>query len=196
MSRAHVAVIVVFLASASTLRSQRPGAGGATEKDRRIGSQFDFLIGEWDVVATPKVSSLAALVHGVPKLRGTWKAHRTADGSIEDELRITDESGNPRSLLRTVRRFDARLNQWTLTETDALRNKTTEWESISGTNEIISTTRALDGEGTAYVARVRIIMRSAEEFQSSQERSYDGGKIWSEPRLTIEARRRASRSDK
>src|SRR5215212_7990315 len=69
-------------------------------------TQFDFLVGQWDVTVIPKVSSLVARMHGVPKRLGTWKAWRAFDGrGLEDELRITDAAGNPRSLSHSVRIF-------------------------------------------------------------------------------------------
>ena len=40
----------------------------------REAEQFAFLVGHWEVTVTPKVSSLAARIHGSPTYLGTWKA--------------------------------------------------------------------------------------------------------------------------
>ena len=71
-------------------------------------TQFDFLVGQWDLVVKPTVNTLAARIHGAPKMLGSWKAWRALDGwGVEDELRITDATGNPRSLSHAVRFYDA-----------------------------------------------------------------------------------------
>ena len=46
----------------------------------REAKQFDFLLGQWEIVAEPHVSFLVATIHGQPKLPGIWKAWRALDG--------------------------------------------------------------------------------------------------------------------
>src|ERR1041384_7768017 len=65
----------VLTAQHSASSSARPALTPAKE-----ASQFDFLIGQWELVVTPKVNSLAAKIHGAPTFVGTWKAWRAVDG--------------------------------------------------------------------------------------------------------------------
>ena len=78
-------------------------------------TQFDFLVGQWEIEVTPKVSGLAAMIHGAPRLTGTWKAWRAFDGfGVDDELRVVDGSGNPIALSHGQRVYDAKAKRWML----------------------------------------------------------------------------------
>ncbi len=168
--------------------SARPALTPAPE-----ARQFDFLLGQWELVVIPKVSSLAAKIHGAPKLLGTWKAWRAVDGfGIEDELRVIDRSGNPSSLLHTLRVYNATESKWALTGIEAYRGRTSgasaEWKS----NEMVTTSQGTDEEGKAFVGRTRFFDITANAFKYQQDRSYDGGKTWDDALLRIEAKRVAA----
>lgn len=155
--------------------------------------QFDFLIGQWDLVVVPKVSSLAARIHGAPKLLGTWKAWRAVDGfGVEDELRVMDRSGNPTSLLHTLRVYNATDGKWALTGIEAYRGRVSgasaEWKN----NEMVTTSQGTDEEGKPYVGRTRFFDITANGFKYQQDRSFDGGKTWDDALLRIEAKRVAA----
>src|SRR4051812_9903839 len=118
-------VIIAFcIASPAVLLGQH-GAGGSARPaltPAKEAGQFDFLIGQWELVVTPKVNSLAAKIHGSPKFLGTWKAWRAVDGfGVEDELRIMDRSGNPSSLSQALRVYSANERKWIITGIDAYR---------------------------------------------------------------------------
>src|SRR6185437_10737296 len=84
------------LAAFAQAAGSNPAASGSAAA--AAAGQFDFLLGRWELVVHPKVSSLAAMIHGTPKLIGTLKAWRVpGSGGIEDEISITDGSGNPLS---------------------------------------------------------------------------------------------------
>jgi hypothetical protein len=159
----------------------------------REATQFDFLVGQWELEIRVPSRGLAQRLHGSPRLSGAWKAWRGLDGwGIEDELRIVDGSGNPMSLNHTVRVFDAAARRWTLSALDVYRGRwttaTAEWRdgemrvSGSGTN----------AEGQAYVNRTRFYDISAQGFKMQQDRSTDGGRTWTEGALRIEAKRVAA----
>ena len=93
------------------VRAQHAGGSETVGETRapREATQYDFLVGQWELTVTPKVSGLVGLIHGAPKLRGSWKGARALDGwGIEDELRIADESGNPVAYTHFVRMYDAK----------------------------------------------------------------------------------------
>jgi hypothetical protein len=171
-------------------------AGGAAPAPRTVApreaAQFDFLIGQWALDVRPAVSSLAARIHGVPKLVGTWKAWRAFDGfGVEDELRISDESGNPRTLAHALRVYDGAARHWTNTTLDVYRatfvSSAAEWS----TGQMTSTSRGTDKDGKAYVARARFSDITPTSFRYLQERSMDEGRTWTET-LRIQAKRTAA----
>jgi hypothetical protein len=159
----------------------------------REATQYDFLVGQWELTVTPKVSGLAARIHGVPRLRGSWKAWRALDGwGVEDELRIVDESGNPQSLAKAVRVYDPTARKWNAAIVDAYRQRVTQSTAEWTAGAMVSTTDGVDGDGKAYRARTRIARVTPTSFRYEQDRSYDGGRTWDEARLVIEAKRVAA----
>jgi hypothetical protein len=155
--------------------------------------QFDFLVGQWEVEAKPKVSGLVALIHGAPKLVGSWKAWRGFDGfGIEDELRIVDASGNPLSLNHALRLFDRNQNRWTVVNVDVYRAKVSNSSAQWDGSQMRIEGSGVDGEGKAYRSRTRYFDVAADAFRMQQDRSYDDGKTWDEGTLTIDAHRIAA----
>jgi hypothetical protein len=168
--------------------SARPALAPARE-----ASQFDFLIGQWELVVTPKVNSLAAKIHGAPTFVGTWKAWRALDGfGVEDETRIVDRSGNPMALGQALRVYSANDRRWVMTTIDAYRGKVTsatgEWRG----NEMVITGHGVDEDGKPLQTRTRFFEVTATSFKFQQDRSSDGGKTWDEGILRIAAKRVAA----
>lgn len=159
----------------------------------REATQFDFLVGQWEIVARPAASGLAARIHGAPKLLGTWKAWRGLDGwGIEDEVRLADESGNPRGLSHSVRVYDLAARRWNGSTLDVYRatfsSNTGEWRD----GAMMLSSRGTEQEGGAYVMRTRYYDVTPTSFRVQQDRSYDDGRTWSEGILRIEAKRVAA----
>ena len=157
--------------------------------------QFDFLVGEWAITASPKVGSLAALMHGAPKLVGTWTAKRAFDGrGVEDELRIVDASGNPVSLTRALRIWSPFERRWLVATVDAYRARIGQAKATlrEGTMQVDAS--GVDAQGKPYLARSRFEVDGADRFRVVQDRSLDGGESWDEATLVIEATR-ASAAD-
>lgn len=190
--RAIALSLVIALAAPASLPAQHRAGGPPTPAFAapREATQFDFLIGQWELVVMPKVSGLAARIHGAPRLLGTWKAWKAFDGfGIEDELRIIDASGNPSSLSHTLRVFDPTARRWTMTALDVYRTRfsaaTAEW----GNGEMVSTHNSTDSEGKPMVVRSRFHAITAGSFRYQQDRSSDGGRTWNEGVLKIDAKR-------
>ena len=193
--RIHILAPLAFLALVPAALYAQHGSSAAparTTRPPREASQFDFLIGQWELRVTPKVSGLVARLHGVPVLRGSWKAWRTLDGwGVEDQLRIVDESGNPQSLTAFVRLYDPAGRQWLVAGADAYRQTMTQSRARWTGSEMVSTSEGRDADGAAYLTRTRIMRITPDGFRMQQDRSTDGGKSWDEARLVIEARRTA-----
>jgi hypothetical protein len=179
-----------------TMSRAQHGGGGPAPKAATPApevSQFEFLVGQWELVVRPKVSSLAARIHGAPRLVGTWKAWRSFDGfGLEDEIRIVDGSGNPMSLSRGFRIYDPATARWNLTSLDVYRARfgsaTAEWKN----GEMVSTGSGMDQEGKPVMNRTRFYQITPTSFRMQQDRSSDGGRTWTEGLLTIEAKRVAA----
>jgi hypothetical protein len=196
MIRTLRTVVVAFcLAFPAALLAQHSAAGSARPAlaPAREAGQFDFLIGQWELVVTPKVNSLAAKIHGSPKFLGTWKAWHAVDGfGVEDELRIMDRSGNPSSLSQALRVYSANERKWIITGIDAYRGRASsssgEWKG----NEMVLMGQGTDEEGKPYQTRTRYYDIGAGAFKYQQDRSSDGGKTWDEGALKIAAKRVAA----
>lgn len=151
---------------------------------------FDFLLGDWSVEVQVKVSGLAAWIHGAPKLVGTLKARRTAEG-IEDELAIVDASGNPRGSNRTLRRFDAAAGRWSISNADAYHareGRAQAWQD--GSEMRVEGSYTEDGKTT--LTRSRYYAIGADRFRFRQDRSYDQGASWDENVFAFDATRTAA----
>jgi hypothetical protein len=154
--------------------------------------QFDFLIGEWTVAVEINATSLAARIHGAPKLSGTWRAQRAFDGAgIDDELRLVDGSGNPVSFARTQRIYSSVEKVWLVSVLDVYRTRF----SI-GRGEWRDERMQLMGSGIndarqPYLTRTIFDEIGADGFRMRQDRSFDGGDTWDEAVLTIIATRAA-----
>jgi hypothetical protein len=153
---------------------------------------FDFLLGDWAIDVQVKVSGLAALIHGVPKLSGTLKARRTAQG-IEDELVIVDASGNPRGANRSRRSFDAASGRWSITNSDDYHARQGSAVGRQEEGEMRIDGSYTEGSETT-LTRSRYYAVSADAFRFTQDRSHDNGATWDEGAFAYDARRIAAPS--
>lgn len=170
--------------------------GGAPVAPAEV-AQFDFLIGQWDIEATPKVSGLVAMIHGTPHLLGSWKAWRAFDGfGVDDELRLVDGGGNPVALGRALRVFDAKARRWSIESLDVYGARfsaaTASWQG----GEMHVSGSGTTSDGKAYQSRTRFCEITADRFTMRQDRSYDNGTTWDEGAITIAARRVAAKAQR
>jgi hypothetical protein len=194
MTRAPRLALALLLLLPSLAPAQR--GGGATmpaTTPAPEAAQFDFLVGQWEVDVKPRVGGLAAMIHGAPRLVGIWKAWRAFDGfGVDDELRIVDGNGNPRSLSRNLRVWDASERHWKLTGLDVYRARFTSATAQWQDGEMRLEGRGTDAEGKPYVTRTRFFDISADAFHMQQDRSSDDGQTWDEAVLVMDARRVAA----
>ena len=186
-------VFALFFAASATAGAQHGGSAPAVKPAPPEARQFAFLVGQHELVVKPAATTLATRIHGVPKMIGTWKGWRAMDGyGIEDELRITDESGNPRTLSHAMRYYDASARKWMGSAVDVYRGVFTtsagEWRD----NALTMTSRGVDGDGKPYVSRATYFDITPMSFRYRQDRSTDDGKTWKEGVLSIEAKRVAA----
>ena len=186
-------VVVAMLVVGKSARAQHGGGGAAqSHTPPPEAAQYNFLIGQWDLVVKPAASGLAQKIHGTPKLVGTWKVWREFDGwGVEDELRITDASGNPINLNRTMRFYDATSKKWRSVGLDVYRSVVSNAIAEMRGDVMVSNSSGRDAEGAAYLSRAHYADITPSSFTFVQERSTDNGKTWDNS-LTIEAKRTAS----
>jgi hypothetical protein len=154
--------------------------------------QFDFLLGQWELEVHPKVSGLVALIHGTPRLVGTWRAWRAAPGpGIEDETRIVDASGNPISLSRAQRVYVAAEGLWNISGHDVTRGRTSDAKGRWQDGEMHVDSHFTDG-GAKILTHTRFYGITADAFHVQQDRSTDNGQTWEKGSLTIDAKRLAA----
>ena len=183
--------VLVFPAVATAQHGAAPP--GASTTAPRETSQYDFLLGEWELTIRMPPPSLAARIHGMPALIGTWKAWRALDGwGVEDELRITDKAGNPRAFNKSTRVYDPTAKRWSVTTLDVYRARfnsvSAEWKGT----EMLLSSKGTDPDGQPYQSRTRIYDITPTSFKFQQDRSTDDGKSWTEGTLRMEAKRIAA----
>jgi hypothetical protein len=156
-------------------------------------TQYDFLLGQWELTVKPEATTLAAKIHGMPKLTGTWKAWRALDGwGVQDELRIVDASGNPLACTQFMRVYDAATHRWMLSSAEAYRGRITTSTARWTGSEMESVASSTDQNGKPVLSRTRVYKITPTSFRYQQDHSYDDGKTWSEGVLTIDAKRTAA----
>lgn len=181
MRRRVFAVFLVLLPLAAL--AQNPAAHSPA-------NGFDFMLGTWNLDVRVKVSGLAALIHGAPKLSGTLTVRRTPEG-MEDELAVVDASGNPRSTSRSRRAYDATSARWNITSSDAyhVRQGAAQGRQEAGGMRV-------DGSYThgseKTLTRSRYFAITADAFRFTQDRSYDNGATWDEGVFAYDAKRIAA----
>jgi hypothetical protein len=148
---------------------------------------FDFLAGTWSLDVHVKVSGLAALIHGAPKLSGRLTVRRTAEG-MEDELVVVDASGNPRSTSRTRRVYDAASTRWNISNTDAYHARQGSAQGRREANEMRVDGSYTEG-GETTLTRSRYFAITADTFRFTQDRSRDNGATWDEGVFAYDAKR-------
>jgi hypothetical protein len=184
-------ICATALAPIALLAQRDSGADpSSSAKPPHEASQYDFLVGEWTLAITPKVSGLVARIHGVPRVRGTWKGSRALDGwGEEDELRIVDEAGNPIAYTHFIRIYDPKARHWIVTAIDVTRQGVTTSVSQLQGKEMLSSADGIDPAGKPYRSRTHITDISATGFHFSQDISHDGGATWDDGHLVMDARR-------
>lgn len=186
-------LLLLTLPLAQVPAQNHSGTSRAATAPPKEVEQFAFLVGQWEVKVLPRVSSLAARIHGVPTLLGSWKAWRALDGfGIEDELRIVDGSGNPSAFSHTVRFYDAAQRRWAQSSLDVYRGHFTPATAVWSNGEMQLRSIGRDAEGKAYVQRARFHAITPTSFRYEADRSTDGERTWERRVLRMDARRVAA----
>jgi hypothetical protein len=192
LARRLLVVVAMILVGKSAQAQHGGGQPAPSHTAPPEATQYNFLVGQWDLVVKPAATGLAQKVHGTPKLVGTWKAWREFDGwGIEDVVLITDWSVNPLCLNHAMRYFDATLKKWRGIGLDVYRSVVTNSVAEMRDGVMVTNSSGRDADGKAFLSRARYADITPNGFLFIQERSMDNGKTWDE-NLRIEAKRTAS----
>jgi hypothetical protein len=100
MRRFLILAACVLCASVAPVNAQAPsGPKQGHEHD------FDYLLGDWQFVATSKQYG---------KTEGRWSAVRLSTGQILDEYRLVDGKGGTIYVTATIRNYNAKSGKWEL----------------------------------------------------------------------------------
>jgi hypothetical protein len=133
-------------------------------------SQFDFLIGVWDIVSEPNIP-------GVPeRVRGRWTANKSADGfMVVDEYRVFDDGGETVYLGETYRVFNPSKKRWEFRFVEPYSGTWHEGTAVKVGDEMHLTQGRPEGGG---MSKIRYYDIRPDRFSWISERSRDGGKTW------------------
>ena len=185
--------LIVICSACCTIAAPAASATDAAGAPAPQARQFDFLIGQWQVSGELKTSGLVALIHGKPKLIGSWKAWRGAGGNgIEDELTLTDPAGNPNSAVHYTRTFSREENRWNITSRNAYNGSAPPATAVWKGDEMLVTGSGTSPDGKYFRSRTHFAAITAVSFRMVQDRSYDEGKTWEAAAVTLDARRTGS----
>src|SRR5262245_4735869 len=175
MSRRQVASLLALSLLASPLPVLASPDGPPAE-----ASQFDFLIGTWDVVSEPNIA-------GVPeKVYGRWTAQKSADGfMVVDEYRISDGSGGTAYLGETYRVYNPKARRWEYRFVEAYSGT---WHEGTAVKEGVEMHLTQGTPAGGSMTKIRYYDIQKDRFSWVSQRSWDGGKTWS-PGGKIEATR-------
>jgi hypothetical protein len=190
-----MALAIALLASIPAVTHAQHSGGQAPMATvaPKEAAQFDFLVGQWELTVKPKAVGLGQKIHGVPKLRGSWKAWKTMESwGIEDDLRIVDAAGNPVALTHFTRLFDATDREWAVAAADVYRGRFVLSTAKFADGTMTAIVQGTDNEGKPLTTRTRFSQITATSFRFQQDKSTDGGKTWDEATLVIEAKRTAA----
>ena len=183
-------VLSLALAFAGIAHAQHGGATSVATTAPAEAAQFDFLVGQWELEVSPKVGGLAAMIHGAPRLVGSWKAWKSFDGyGLDDELRVLDASGNPMSLNYSQRIFDAKTKRWLVSGLDVYRARFGSASGVWQDGEMRLEGSGQNAEGKPVLTRTRFFEITPDRFKMRQDRSLDNGASWEEGTLTVLAKR-------
>jgi hypothetical protein len=133
-------------------------------------SQFDFLIGVWDIVSEPNIP-------GVPeRVRGRWTAQKSADGfMVVDEYRVFDDRGETAYLGETYRVYNPSHKRWEFRFVEPFWGTWHEGTGVKVGDEMHLMQGTPEGGG---MSKIRYYDIRPDRFSWISERSRDGGKTW------------------
>jgi len=145
---------------------------GATAQSR----QFDFLIGDWDVVTTRFKDDGTALF----QYKAKWEAKYVNDGRmIIDDFRACGPSGEAISSFVTLRTYSETTQRWEMQGLAALQPAAaTEWYGVWQDGEMLLDACGKNADGKTIRNKIRFFEIQKDRFAWSSKTSRDEGISW------------------
>jgi hypothetical protein len=146
-------------------------------------SDFDFLVGTWDLAITSTLPGIP------PSVRGRWSVASVGDGLVlADEYRAFDDKGATAYLGLTYRAFNPATREWDIRYLEPRSGK---WYEAKGwpSEATVLVQQKGDAQSPDVLLRFQYYDIKAKQFLWRSERSDDGGKTWSPYGLKITATR-------
>jgi hypothetical protein len=145
---------------------------GATAQSR----QFDFLIGNWDVVATRFKDDRSVLF----QYKAKWEAKHVNDGRmIIDDFRACGPSGEEISSFVTLRTYSETTQRWEMQGLAALQPAAaTEWHGVWQDGEMLLDACGKSADGKTIRNKIRFYEIQNDRFSWSSKTSRDEGISW------------------
>jgi hypothetical protein len=145
---------------------------GATAQSR----QFDFLIGNWDVVATRFKDDGSVLF----QYKAKWEATYLNDGRmIMDDFKACGPSGEAISSFVTLRTFSETTQRWEMQGLAAFQPAAaTEWYGIWQDGEMLLNASGNNADGKTIRNKIRFFEIEKDRFAWSSKTSRDEGISW------------------
>ena len=141
---------------------------------------FDYLLGDWEFTSDNQQYG---------KGRGYWTAVRLGDGGpVLDEYRIVGDAGETYYVTRTLRAYNARLDQWDLVSTEGGSGLQNVGIGHRQGDEVNIEQKFGTGDKES-IWRIRYYNIGADHFSWTADRSSDGGKTWVTSFQKLEAHR-------
>ncbi len=169
-----LSVLMTFMAAATPTREQMKANFDAHQAD------FDYLLGDWEFTANNQQWG---------KSNGFWSAVRIDGGQILDEYRIVGDNGETYYVTRTLRTYNAALNQWELVSTGQGAGLQDVGTGRREGAEVRIEQKFGYGTPTPSIWRIRYYDIKPDGFSWAADRSADDGKTWTKNFQTIEAHR-------
>ncbi|MGZ7032736.1 MAG: hypothetical protein ACXVIJ_12285, partial [Thermoanaerobaculia bacterium] len=177
MNLALIFIVTTPLLPQSTTQQPQDPIKARVEAHR---GDFDYLLGDWEFTYDNQQYG---------KGRGYWSAARLGDeGPVVDEFRIVGDAGETYYVTRTLRAYNAALDQWDLVSTEGgsgLQNIGTGHRNGGQ----VSIEQKFGAGDKASVLRIRSSDIGPDHFSWASDRSTDGGKTWVTRFQTLEAHR-------
>jgi hypothetical protein len=154
-------VTAILLASVLSLGAAREDAGPPVPPPE--ASQFDFLVGAWNIDVEPNLPGIPA------RVKGRWTAQKSADGFM-----VVDEGGQTVYLGETYRVYNPSAKRWEFRYVEPFSGTWHEGTAVKDGAEMHLTQKGRGGS----ITKIRYYDIRPERFSWSSQRSRDGGKTW------------------
>lgn len=140
------------------------------------GKQFDFLIGEWDVVATRYKEDGNVLM----QYNARWCAQYLNEGRmVMDDFKACLPNGQEISSYVTLRTYSEATRRWEMAGLSALQPAMpAEWHGIWAEEEMRIDAVGPGPEGKPFRNRIRFYNIGQDRFNWESTVSHDNGKTW------------------